>query len=803
MIKFNKIPMRYMKQHKKRNLMIIIGIALAMALITSVTTLFESMRASVVQRERMGIGDYHLQVKNMPYENVKYLENNKAIEKIGLIKDNRNSSKDSIKIFSVNDEYFRIISGKVEAGKLPKSEDEILISKDAAESIDRDFKLNGSLKIKNKTYKIVGFLDDKSPMTAYSYSKAFNKEDKVDVYLSIDEKLKVRDEIQRLKNGALKEYEITVNEHILEYMDKMVIGSLNTDTLGLIGILYGLIAISTVIIIYNIFTIPIMERIREFGLLRAVGATRKQIMRMVLKEGTIIAIISVVSGVLGGIGMVKGVIKITSKNPYSLVNDITVSTDYKMILLSIILGAVTIYLSLMVPAIKAFRITPLDAMGGNNSIEVENIKKINKGKLSKRIFKGEGFLASKNIRRKKWRFRLSVIAMAISIILFTVVNGLSNLILNSNEISAGEGELANMNIIISSDKNKDSSKILSALNEEIKSKEYADRITNVYKPIETETIIRSDKIGANLKDEFKKEDQGGNTKIKARIQCYNDEAFNNFEKSIGSGTSKNISDGNNILVYQSEKDLGREYEEKRILEYTKLKVGDSVTIKNKEFKVIGVLKSLPLGKEGNADTVRIFGGDNLLSVFKDENEIRLNDLFIKLNENKNKDEIKKEIRDKASEYPFIKYTDIDSKMEKIKSIIWEVKFMIYTFIFIIATIVALNVINSIITGVLTRKKEFATLAAVGMSNRGIDKIVLLEGVLQCLVAWIYGTVIGLILYYAAGTLLSRQMDITITVPIRTMAISIVAMIIIVILSTYAPIKSLKNMNITEALRMED
>lgn len=803
MIKFKKLPLRYMRQHKKRNIMIIIGIALAMALITSITTLSQSLRASVDQRERRSIGDYHLQVRNMPYEKIKYLENNKAVEKIGLIKAEIKWSKDNIKILSGNDEFFRIISEDIEVGTFPKNEDEILISKDAAERINSDFKINETLKLYNKMYKLVGFLDDKSPMTAYVYSKSFNKEDNVDVYVSLYEKLKVREEIERLKNGSLKGYDVIVNEHLFKHMDKMLIGSLNKDSLVIIGVVYILIAITTVVIIYNIFTISIIERVREYGLLRAVGATRKQVMRMVLREGTIIAVVSILIGVFGGIGVIKGVIKVASKNPYSLVNNITFSADYMMILLSIVLGIVTIYLSLMVPAIKAFNITPLDAMDGKNSVIVEKVKKVNQGNISKLIFKGEGFIASKNLRRKKWKFRMSVIAMAISIILFTVVNGLANLVLNSDKISAGEGELTNMNVIISSDKNKDTTKVLSSLSKEIKGENYAERITKEYRPFETEVMVKSDNIGADLKNEFKIKKQDGSTKIKARIQCYNDEAYNNFEKYIETGSAKNIGDENNIIVYQSEKDIGREFDKKRILEYTKLKVGDSVTIKNREFKVVGVLKSLPIGKEDNAWTVRIFGGNHLLSVFQEENEIRLNNLFIKLNENKDKDKIKREIENKVAQYPFLKYQDIDNKMEQVKSGIWEVKFMLYTFICIIAIIATLNIINSIVTGVLTRKKEFATLAAVGMSNRGINKIVLLEGVLQCLTAWVYGTVIGLAIYYGVATLLSRQLEITIVVPFGTIIITILAMIIIVILSTYLPIRCLRNMNITEVLRMQE
>ena len=60
----------------------------------------------------------------------------------------------------------------------------------------------------------------------------------------------------------------------------------------------SIVVIATIVVIYNAFQISVVERTRQFGLLRSIGATRKQIRQIVLREATFLAVIGIPIGII-------------------------------------------------------------------------------------------------------------------------------------------------------------------------------------------------------------------------------------------------------------------------------------------------------------------------------------------------------------------------------------------------------------------------------------------------------------------------------------------------------------------------
>ena len=178
----------------------------------------------------------------------------------------------------------------------------------------------------------------------------------------------------------------------------------------------SIVVIATIVVIYNAFQISVVERTRQFGLLRSIGATRKQIRQIVLREATFLAVIGI------PIGIICSLIALASLQfTFSLLmeNSKEVSIfhiDWKILLISSIITFLSIIASSLYPAYFAGKISPLLAISSRLSI------KRNKSKTKE--FHGEKPLsiplsmAMKNVKRNKNRYTITILSIIISSVLF-------------------------------------------------------------------------------------------------------------------------------------------------------------------------------------------------------------------------------------------------------------------------------------------------------------------------------------------------------------------------------------------------
>ena len=156
--------------------------------------------------------------------------------------------------------------------------------------------------------------------------------------------------------------------------------------------------ITTIFLIYNTINISITERMAEFGILRSIGATPKQIRNLVIKESLILCLISIPFGVLSGFIGVWITVKLLESNISMMFNDsiLTVKFYPSIILFTLIIGVITIFIASFGPARKAGKVSPISIIKGSSG---GSIKYYN-GKIVRKIFGVEGWVAYKNIGKK-------------------------------------------------------------------------------------------------------------------------------------------------------------------------------------------------------------------------------------------------------------------------------------------------------------------------------------------------------------------------------------------------------------------
>lgn len=154
-----------------------------------------------------------------------------------------------------------------------------------------------------------------------------------------------------------------------------VTGSFNQalDIFGGVLLAFALIALFvSIFIIANTFSIVTSQRIRELGLLRAVGATPSQIRRSVLIESLMIGIIASIVGIIAGVGIAYGMREVLGAVGVDLPSFGVVLTPFTIIL-ALIVGIVVTMLSAIFPAIKASRVAPITAITGSADLESNSI----------------------------------------------------------------------------------------------------------------------------------------------------------------------------------------------------------------------------------------------------------------------------------------------------------------------------------------------------------------------------------------------------------------------------------------------
>ena len=122
--------------------------------------------------------------------------------------------------------------------------------------------------------------------------------------------------------------------------------------------------------IFNTFSITVAQRTREFGMLRTLGASRRQILSSVGFEALVLGLLGSLAGLAGGLGFAFGINELFKGVGIDLPNTGTVVTA-RTVIVSLLVGVVVTLLAAIAPALRATRITPMAALLGGRAGRLE------------------------------------------------------------------------------------------------------------------------------------------------------------------------------------------------------------------------------------------------------------------------------------------------------------------------------------------------------------------------------------------------------------------------------------------------
>lgn len=242
--------------------------------------------------------------------------------------------------------------------------------------------------------------------------------------------------------------DININSYLIA-LETNPISNSGIGSLGIVvGIVIGIIVFTSIFCIKNSFDISITEKIKQYGMLRSIGATKRQIKRNVFYEATILGLIGIPLGLL--LGFIASYILIIISNYYlngSFAEGLKLvfSFSWLSVLVAIILGIVTIYFSAFKSAKRASKVSPIDSIRNSANIKI-NPKKIKSPKLIKNIFGIGGEISFKNLKRNKKKYRTTVISIVVSVFVFIALSGFMKLVFQQVD---HELEISDFNISLS------------------------------------------------------------------------------------------------------------------------------------------------------------------------------------------------------------------------------------------------------------------------------------------------------------------------------------------------------------------
>ena len=844
----NRLTIKNLSLNKKRTIVTIIGIILSTALMVGIGLLFSSFQDLMI-RDTIGYnGKYEANYSDVDLDklnNIKDKDFTYFYEKpIGFSKtQSSNEYKPYMYITSVNKEYFNEL--KLIEGSFPKNENEVVISNHVITNGGLNYKVGDIVTLKygtrniegeetlanseyvpgeeiditgEVTLKIVGIVE-RSNFESYSASgyTAFTLDvnsDKgnVNLYVMFDKNKKIIKQSEELAKELSYDYDINYNSTLLALYGESTYGNVMTTMVSMMMIMLALVSIGCIIVIYNSFAISVMERKKEFGLLSSIGATKKQLAHTVFFEAVVVGVIGIIFGILGayiGIGCVVLVIN-------NLISDML---DYKLylvtnplfIIIPVIFMIVVIGVSAFIPSRKASKVSPIEAIRQNDDIKI-NKKKIKTSKFVNKLFGIEGEIALKNIKRNKKKYRVTIVSLFISIVLFISFSSYMNYTLNTASSVMGEVPYDYQISYFGDDPNNDK-EALDKINEIVKSSDvkeyvsysvsnlsiignyiYSDEYLDFYKSAYGENGI---KALNNLKYQY------------ISIYILDDNSYNKYKKLIGLDKDsvillnkfKGVSYGNNKRVNYNIPVINNGNINIKICNFDDEENTDTTKYCNKNIDNIFVTnKSFDLIEEFSyMSDFKIVVNKKLYDSISDSSTHYTQFNIISDNTN-NIDKLTKDL----DKYSNVNYTNIKESMKQANNLILVVKILMYGFISLVTLIGVTSVFNTISTSMALRKREFAVLRSIGLTNRGFNKILFFESLFFGMKSLIFAIPVSIgitvLIHYTLADMVSIS---TIIIPWKYIIISIVSVFVIVLLTMMYSTSKIKKHNIIEQIREEN
>ena len=823
----NNLTLRHIKTHKRRSVLTVLSIIVSVAMVTAVFTSIFSFVTFLKDATFAYDGSWQAELlydeapdlSALKSDELEYYAGRNAFQ---FTYDSESEKpKAYAQVDAVDETVVDMRNIEITDGAFPKSNNEILITDDYIERNKLNWKVGDTVSVycldfatekeSYRNYTICGiaegnvsFFDNCDGIVANtdgaaSYVTFRYKELGKDFY----------DKAEALKKetGASK---ISYNTDLLDYSG-VSRGSSTIKTIKVFtAIILAVIVFASVFMIYDSFAVSYQERERYLGMLASVGATKRQKRSSIYFEGFVLGLVGIPLGILAGfIGMlitfksIEGAFLTTIAIPIE--GTLRVHFSPYIIVGTVLISALTIFISCYIPARRASKTTPIAAIKGTNTVKVKKAKRLRVSKLTKKLYGFEGELAVKNFKRNGRRSRSIVFALVMSVVMFLSATNFSQMFASMVEMETGE-------------QNADF-QVYSKIDDKDEIKKYFDGadIDDYVSYIQFEAALENTQL---LTEEAKKAYNISDTKDISDLYVFvmDNNNFDAYLKALGENSdSYHDAMHPKAIIFNHGSDtsgsIPKDY--KAFSDSAEGKTLDCYMMEyNEETDENDIKKSFSV--TAGKMTEKAYDGHLFLPKYMNHPSLVLSeDIIPSLPVEHNGYVFNVFVRDykkamQAAEDYFdskgisCEMVDTTSQIQAINAVLSIMKVFIYGFISLITLIAVINIINSIANSMNERKTEFAMLKSVGVTPKGFKKMIYVESLRYGAksLLWSVPLSIGLhaLMYYALTN--AEGMQIPFSTNWQYYLAAILAVFVIILMSLLYSADKIKDDNIIENLKQD-
>ena len=477
-----------MRHYKSKNILIGIAIILTTLLLFVIPSIGKDMVEVNFAVINKIYPTWHALYRNVDESTVMKLAAHHDVKTYGLRSDAgyMNLEDATVSMMYMDRTGMELYKVKLKEGQLPQKENDIVVSKGILEALGQNGKIGDTITVpyqilkddgldytKEKEFRICGFLaDNESSKEQKQYtslvSEAFLKAEipveqvKYRFLLQVNGQKgnTTADYTETIQNIArqfgISEDDMNINKEYLaaNYVDPATIPVI-------VGIML-IVVLAGIITIYSVYYVSMNQRVREFGKLKAIGATKRQLRQIVLREGMGVALFAIPIGLLIGTVAVKVVLlqfvehakdsNVLITEAYKVVAKGEVQLYYWWIyLLAIAVTLCTVYLSLMKPMRMAAKVSEIEAM------RYQGGSKRQKSSRKGYQFLNIGRLTKRNLAENKKKSTITIVSMAVTgifVMMVATVLSCANPMESAKSSIVGQYEISPIMEILESEGNQ-------------------------------------------------------------------------------------------------------------------------------------------------------------------------------------------------------------------------------------------------------------------------------------------------------------------------------------------------------------
>ncbi|ADL69788.1 protein of unknown function DUF214 [Thermoanaerobacterium thermosaccharolyticum DSM 571] len=846
------LALAYLKKQRGRTIALVLGVALAVMLVFGTNVIFESQSRNQLANIYKMYGTYQGIFTNLNKDLTEKIKNDKDVSKSAVAANLGNLVTDngiSMILNSTDKDYIEMSGYTLIKGHLPNKQGEIVLESQALKKMGLKEKLGETINFKikreykdenglnqiymeNKSFKLVGILDKPKQyyegyysLRGFTYFKEGVNNVLPNNFITYEEivKLKSKANLSGQLNQIRERYNIgrwdyDLNIQLVTALDDY--SSQNTN--ASVRHFNILIVITAILLIYNMFNISLIDMIKQIGMMRAIGSSKKQVRLIIGFQSLFILIIGLSLGLLMGIAFSYIGMKLFNF-AFLDVSQSTVYISAKNIWNALIVGTATVILSSIIPIWMSGMISPIEAMRKSDR---SGGKQRNRGyhKFIKKISGITGEMAYKNVWRNKWRTIIIVVSVAMAGYLFIddiaflnnrdAVYNTTPYVLNMQDYDFKLLFGPNIDLYFTG-----------YTNDDVKAISQIEGVKKVGTKVSMEGFLESDVN--DLENDFKKyngiSDTKKNVETMIEVKGYDDDQLQGFKKYIDKGDMSSLNNSSdkypNAVVYNYYYDIFK-HKLKGIRK--DLKVGDIMTIRipvirngkiayeDKNIRVGALLKQEWIAKGDSTRGARmeiILPQKYLMTI---SGKSTYDQISVQSEAGKDTyvyNRINKILENK----PFAEMESKLSYIEKSQKGFTGVLKSDMVIVALILLIAGMNVYNTLKTNLLIRTNEFATLRAIGMTAKQLKSMIIKESIIYGLLSSIIAALIGSYNVYSFYSLVNRQYKagfniserLQFKLPVIPILLYSAIVIVICILSSYVSAKKVEKLNIVEGLNITE